>query len=781
LTGDGDPGGRILPEPPGALRPLPLRTKLVLAGTLVTLLAVAAAFGVLSLELRRQARSHLTEILAGNQKTLVGLQERNAGELLWTSRLMTESPTLRAAMETYRAEVSDETPGRADLLKTIQTELDRTRALTRKDVAIITDVAGAVLAASPSSALSAPPVPRFDSLPFVRQVLRPDFPAETSRFALVTLGPAHYRIGCVPIVLQNFVIGALILGERVDGPFLADLRQTLHSDVMISDGVAVVGSTLPRVPAGSPLPAALTRLPLGSGTPEARRVEGEDYVVAQLPLGPGPDGRPNTLLLLGSLSRAAGAAGRSLFLAVLACGALACLAAGLAAWRISRSVLNPLDRFVAFMRAVAESDDRTARFEEAEGNSEIRTLNRTFSLLLDSLQERERQLLRHAREELIRVERLKESEKLASLGRMLSGAAHEINNPLTGVLGNIDLLLRSAPLEPPVRGRLEMVQKEARRIVGLVRNLLKVAHRDTGQRAAVDLHQLLQETAELRRHDFTAAGLELRLMLAPGPLAVEANGLELQQVFLNLVNNAFDALREKAREPVLQIRTAREGDHARIHFEDGGPGMQDPAKVFDPFYTTKEVGKGTGLGLSISHAIVLSHGGSIQAENRGEGGARFTLSLPVKAASAETVVPAAPEPSGAPDSLSRLRARVLVVEDEPTILELQMAMLESMGATALGVGSGPEAIRALQRQEFDLIVTDLRMPGGISGQDLYHWIERNRPESVARILFVTGDTARESTQAFLEKTGRRCLTKPFSVEEYARALRETAEALPPAA
>ncbi|HMC82931.1 MAG TPA: hybrid sensor histidine kinase/response regulator, partial [Candidatus Polarisedimenticolia bacterium] len=563
--------------------------------------------------------------------------------------------------------------------------------------------------------------------------------------------------------------------------FLEDLHQSLRSDVLIARADRVLESTLPAAPAGSGVPEALSQLSGEGQAPDLLRLGGEEYVAASLSLGLGPDGRPVRLVLLQSLSRAVSSAGRSLLLAVLACGGLASILAGFVGWRVSRSVLDPLKRFVDFVRSVAESNDHTLRFQESEGSSEIRTLNQTFNILMDSLQEHERQMLLRAREELVRVERLKESEKLASLGRMLSGAAHEINNPLTGVMGNIELLLRSGRVEESARERLERVQKEARRIVGLVKNLLKVAHRDTGQRDRVDLHQLLQETVQLRQHDFTAAGLELRLALEPSSLIAQANGLELQQVFLNLVNNAYDALREKAREPILCIRSRREGDNAVLVFEDGGPGMKNPKKVFDHFYTTKEVGKGTGLGLSISHAIVQNHGGSILAENRPEGGARFIISLPMNAASPQPAEKARPVQPEASAPASTLRGRVLVVEDEPTILELQMAMLESLGASGVGVRSGAEAIEALQRQEFDLIVSDLRMPGGISGQDFFQWAEKHRPECARRFIFVTGDTARDSTQAFLQKTGRRCLTKPFSVEEYAGALQETLAALSQAA
>ena len=747
----------------------------------MTLAVVASAFAVLSVEIRRQTRSHLADLLAQNQKTVLELQRRNGNELLWTSRLMTQSPTLRAAMETYRSEIDQRSDRRSDLLATVQTELDRTRALLGKRMALITDVQGEVLAASFERAPSGGGGAASPSFAGGVHGACPAEATDVSGPALLRLGDELFQVSCVPIVLQDFVIGTLTLGDRLDARFLQGLKSALQSDALIVVGRQVRGSTLSTPDWGSDPPKALLSMPRkGSASPVLLQIGSEEYVATALPLGSDWEGEAATLVLLQSLTRAAASASRALLLTLTVCGAFALLLAGLAAWGVSRSILRPFERFVAFMYSVAESNDHSRRFDESGGSAEIRILNQTYNLLMDSLQEREKQLVLHAREELVRVERLKESEKLASLGRMLSGAAHEINNPLTGVVGYIDMLLRSPEVQGSPRERLEKVQRETQRIIGLVRNLLRVAHKDTGKRAPADLHPLLKETAALRRHDFTTAGFEIRLELPAGSLVVDANELELQQVFLNLLNNAYDALKEKARDPVLTIRTGREGDQAVVAFEDGGPGLSDPRKVFDPFYTTKEVGKGTGLGLSISHAIVQNHGGHVTAENRDEGGARFTVRLPIAAAKAvlREIAPATPSPPLAPSTLC---ATVLVVEDEPSILELQLAILSSLGASTVGARTGREAIECVQRRDFDLIVSDLKMPGEVSGQDFFRWVELNRPTNARKFIFVTGDTASEDTQAFLAKSGRACLKKPFSVDDYVTLLRETLATLRPAA
>lgn len=758
-----------------------LGARLVVFGTLVTLVSVAGSFALLSLEIRRQTRAHLADLLAENQKTVLALQKRSFDELLWTSRLMTQSPTLRAAMETYESESPSHSGQRLDLLATVQTELDRIRQLLDKDLAVITDSRGVLLAVSPASGTPSTSAESLAFTPFVRRALETDAFSGRSSFGVLRREGETYQIGCVPIVLQDFAIGTLTLGTRIDTAFLGEMRKTLQSDVVLTLGTQILGSTL-SPSSGSEVSSSefLSGLLSGEASRNLVTLRDEEFVGATLSLGQDREGLDATLVLLRPLGRDLSAASRSILVALSLCALLALLLAGLLAWRVSRSVLDPLERFVAFVRTVAETGDHSLRFQGSESSAEVRTLNQAYHLLMESLQEHEKRKLTQAREEMVRVERLKESEKLASLGRMLSGAAHEINNPLTGVVGNLDILLRSPDLDPSIRERLERMQKESQRIIGLVRNLLKVAHRDTGQRTAVDLHQLLRETVALRRHDFAAAGFELRLEAPATPLTLQGNELELQQVFLNLINNAYDALKEFARDPSVTIRAAQEEGQVVVTFEDGGPGMKDPRKVFDHFYTTKEVGKGTGLGLSITHAIVQGHGGRIAAENRSEGGARFILVFPVTSAdparSAPAISRAQPQDSSAP-----LHATILVVEDEYTILELQMAILASVGATAVGVATGEEAIQQLQRREYQLVISDLRLPGGFSGQELFRWIERNRPALSRRVLFVTGDSASESTRAFLEQSGRRYLMKPFSVEDYVQAIRETLDGLRSAA
>ena len=750
-----------------------LGAKLIAFSTLLTIVAVALTCAALSVEIRRQTRRLLADTLDHHQRMMLDVQRREHEELLWLSRLMTESPTLRAAMETYESEGGAVARPRADLLATIQTEAERIAGGLDHDVLIITDTRGKVLARSGRLAPLVRDGVRLMEAPVVRAALDPEGPIDPGGFAILEVGDQALQIGCVPIVLQGFTIGSLVVGDALGPDRVHHLHESLDAEIVITLGDRVLASTLPGDGGGAAALAALPAADLKGTRSTVRAFGGDEYVATALPLGTDAAGHAATLHLLHSLTQALAASSRALLMACLLYGALAAGLAGGLAWAVSRSVLAPLESFVAFLRGVAASGDHARRFNEPVASLEVRTLNETYGELMDSLQEHEKRLVQRAREDLERMERLQESEKLAALGRMLSGAAHEINNPLTGVLGNIDLLLGEPRLEPLMRTRLERVRKEGQRIVALVRNLLKTAHRDAGARGMVDLNAVVRECVELRRHDFTTAGLRLRLELTEAKCRVLGNELELQQVFLNIINNAHDALREIQGEPELVVRTGVAGAQVRVEFSDNGPGLKEPQRVFEHFYTTKEVGKGTGLGLSISHAIVQHHGGRIAADNREEGGARFVITLPAlehEVAPAETTRPVPAAPSRAPDALA---ATVLVVDDEPSVLDLQLVILESVGARARGVNSGAQAIAAIKESDFDLIISDLKMPGEVSGQDLYRWVEANRPEAARGFVFVTGDTLAEATQAFLDRTRRRYVQKPFGIDHYLATLRET--------
>ena len=225
--------------------------------------------------------------------------------------------------------------------------------------------------------------------------------------------------------------------------------------------------------------------------------------------------------------------------------------------------------------------------------------------------------------------KLMHAEKLAAVGQLVSGVAHEVNNPLTAILGFADLLMENPEMPDSGRKDLRVILQEAQRTKQIVQNLLSFARQMPPQRKAVDLNTILRRTIQLRAYDFHSRGVDVVEDLEESIPAVMGDSHQLQQVFLNVLNNAYDAVRDTGRPARIQICTKRQSRFVEVSFRDNGYGISFPDRIFDPFFTTKEIGKGTGLGLSICYGIVREHGGEILCHNNTDGdGATFIVRLP---------------------------------------------------------------------------------------------------------------------------------------------------------
>jgi len=229
--------------------------------------------------------------------------------------------------------------------------------------------------------------------------------------------------------------------------------------------------------------------------------------------------------------------------------------------------------------------------------------------------------------------KLMSAEKLAAVGQLVSGVAHEVNNPLTAIVGFADLLMENPEVPESARKDLQVVLHEAERTKGIVRNLLSFARQTPTKREPIDVNAVVRRTLALRAYDLERSGIKLIQEYAVVPEFL-ADPHQLQQVFLNILNNAFDAVRESRNEGRIAVSTAHIGNFAEIAFTDSGTGIARPERIFDPFFTTKPVGKGTGLGLSICYGIVKEHRGEITCSNNEGPGAKFVIRLPIARASA---------------------------------------------------------------------------------------------------------------------------------------------------
>jgi two-component system NtrC family sensor kinase len=355
-------------------------------------------------------------------------------------------------------------------------------------------------------------------------------------------------------------------------------------------------------------------------------------------------------------------------------------------------------------------------------------------------------------------EQLLQSEKMSAVGQLISGVAHELNNPLTAILGYAQLL-EGAGLEARSADYVRKLFKQAQRTHRVVQNLLSFARQRKPQKQEVDLRKVLEESITLREYDLKVNNVTLERELPEEIPSVIGDPHQLEQVFLNIINNALDAMVEGSGSGVLKVRVSRKDSYVCVEFDDSGPGIKDPNRIFDPFYTTKSVGKGTGLGLSICYGIVKEHGGEIVARNRDEGGATIEVRL------LASEKPAAPEVVLSPRREAVLAGRVLLVEDEEAVLEFERDVLVGAGAEVTTSMSIEDTKQLLRASTYDVIVMNGIMPGECSAREMYEWISSSFPGREKGLLLTFSTMIDQETRSFLQEHCVVSLTKPFEVAD----------------
>src|SRR6266571_3743989 len=377
---------------------------------------------------------------------------------------------------------------------------------------------------------------------------------------------------------------------------------------------------------------------------------------------------------------------------------------------------------------------------------------------------------------------LQQAEKLTAMGQLVSGVAHEINNPAAIISGFAQTLLLDE-LKTEHREMLQMVYDEATRIGRITSNLLAFARAGGKQRTLVDLNDIVRRTCALRSYHLSTLNITVALELDPGEPKIWADASEVQQILLNLLINAEQALMTVDTSRTITLRSRADEREVVLELADSGPGIPSEirGKIFDPFFTTKPEGVGTGLGLSICYGIAQEHGGRIWVDSEPGHGACFSVALPrdprqdARAPLEATPTPSAPNaPSPAAGALT-----VLVVDDETALRNALLRFLTRRGIQGQGVADGAAALRALRQRTFDVIISDVRMPG-MSGREFLERLRHDRPEMVRRLVFSTGDTFAADTAALIKESRVPTVTKPFDFAALERVIRKVAARETPA-
>src|SRR5436309_3892937 len=379
-------------------------------------------------------------------------------------------------------------------------------------------------------------------------------------------------------------------------------------------------------------------------------------------------------------------------------------------------------------------------------------------------------------------EQLIQAEKLAAMGQMLAGVAHELNNPLTAILGVTELLRERQGEDDSTKRQLELTHRQARRAARIVQNLLEFSRPASPQKKPLDLSNLLERTLQLHEHSLRRNNVEVDFRLQPDLPSVIGDANQLIQVFLNLITNAEQAIREVRDTGRIQIRAGRNGNQLAITVQDDGVGIRPESlpRIFDPFYTTKRPGGGTGLGLSICMSIIREHGGNIEAETLPAGGSAFTIYLPIAPVESPGTPSAPPEPASAPSGGVRPAAdlltgrAVLVLDDEES---LRMLLQEGLSAHGLRVGCAAtteEALALVTRSSYDAFLCDLHLSSGgffVNGRESAARILKAAGTQKPALIYMTGDLV-EASQEAEGQSEPVCLQKPFRVSDVLSLLRE---------
>lgn len=581
-----------------------------------------------------------------------------------------------------------------------------------------------------------------------------------SAFLAVAEGRLFDVVG-VPVRVGESVVGGLAFVSEVADPVLRELAQLTGGEVAFFAGRTLLVASDRRV-AGEP---GLVEDSWAEGEgAQAQRIGADRYLVHHGRPEGAAAGTTLHYALFASLSGPLAALRETQRLLVYT-SLMGLAVGGLLVWLFIRRAARPLRVLGEHAEAVGRGD--FSRRVRTTSRDEFGVLGQAFNRMTENLDASRRELeqavvnLQRTREQLV------QREKLSSLGEFVAGVTHELNNPLTAIIGYAEML-QAAGLPAQQGEDVAAIVNGAQRCQRIVRNLLGFARQHKPERRPVCLNALVEDVLGFMGYELRTGNVTVERALEPDLPACEVDPHQIQQVLLNILSNARQALEGYRKDARIEVRTVRAGDRVQVSIADNGPGIpaEHLRRVFDPFFTTKPAGRGTGLGLSLAYGIVQEHGGTITADSTPGAGARFTLEFP--AASAALDPRLAPAAAALPEREGE-GVRVLVVDDEPAIRDLIRSLLTPRGYVVSEASDGEAALRWLGERRVDLVVCDLRMPG-LGGLPFFERLKVERPELAERVIFMTGDVMNPVAQQLAREQGRVCLAKPFSGDEFRRAL-----------
>lgn len=599
-----------------------------------------------------------------------------------------------------------------------------------------------------------------NSLPSVSLAFR----EEAANNAVILAGDRLFNIVSVPVSVSDHIAAVITYANEIGDEFARDISQMTGSEIVFLADNRVIASTLPeeqRKIFGENLEKFSTDHPdLSTGI--KINLAGKHFFSRASVFKTGDT--PLQYILLSSYEeqwRMLQKTQRILFGVRLAGLALAASIL----WVLIRRITQPLRELRDGAEAVGRGD--FSRRINVSSSDECGELARSFNHMTENLKSSRDQLEKTVETLKTTRAQLVQSEKLSGIGEFVAGVAHELNNPLTSVIGFAELLHQQDVDEKQKKFSKRIVQS-AERCHKIVQNLLSFARQHTPERKQASLNTIVESVIDILQYELRTSNIEIKKELAPELPPLLADAHQLQQVFLNILNNARQAMEGRTNSWV-RVATRRVGEKLEAIFQDNGPGISEENlnKIFNPFFTTKPVGKGTGLGLSLSYGIIQEHGGDIRVQSKLGEGTTFTISLPVSTEAQDS----ASDRSNTSRFIKANGERVLVIDDEEPLLELVREILAASGYRVETLMDGETALRRLSEKPFDLILCDWKMPG-LNGEQVFERLRTANPEMAERLIFMTADVMSEKTQQFLKDNKKVCLSKPFSLREFREVVGE---------
>jgi two-component system, NtrC family, sensor kinase len=735
------------------------RTKVLVPMIVVMVLIVTISMWLANQQIKDQIQKSANQRLKSSEGMLKFTQQSRKKDLLRRYSDAKNEPRFKAGMKMFE-------PGQGELNSEQQNTLTGILDdLIKEDVADVI-----VFAPSQGAPVSVAHDPQINLRAFEASSstsFKPAFEGE-SKVDTIENNNRLFDVVAIPISVgdTNMIVGVITFGVE---NLMAQQFSRLSQDddlILLADG-HVVASTLRNDDLAKSLSAQFiqmtTRGPVKEEIANEQFTLNEEHFLSTAGwLGSNNDLHRLGYLILSSYQNPLLAL-QSTRQMILIISLLAIFFGGVTVWLLVNKVTKPLSELRDSAEAVGRGDfTKRVRVRSSDECGELAIV---FNQMTENIQQSRAQIEKNVETLKNTQAQLIQSEKLSAVGEFVAGVAHELNNPLAAVVGFSEML-KENDVDTKNRRYLDMIYKSAQRCQKIVQSLLSFARRHQHERKPMSVNSMVEAVLEMLNYQLRTSNIDVVTQLDPVLPVVLADGHQIQQVLLNVINNARQAIESHQSGGQIKILTETSVEHVHITIRDSGPGIsaENLLRIFDPFFTTKQVGQGTGLGLSLCYGIIKEHGGNITPSSRPGEGTTFTIELPILHLTSDTAE------AGQATKFKKLNAnegggrKILVIDDEEAILQMLQERLTQSGYSVDTASDGENALRQMRQQNYDVTFCDWKMPG-LNGRQIYEKLRVANPDRCQRIVFFSGDVVNEQMRGFLEQENRPCLAKPFTFDE----------------